>query len=85
MIIKIRLFVGVAILIISSCSFNSDELALREEFKVPNSVDMVYFEIYPKELGWFGREGLKIDAVFQFNAQEFNQFVRDARESFLLK
>jgi hypothetical protein len=71
----------VALLIITSCSFNSDESAIRKEFKIPDSAEMVYLEVYPKESGWFGREGLKIDAYFQFNDDDFNQFVSNAKKS----
>lgn len=64
-----------------SCSPNSDVDSIRKEFKIPDSAEMVYFEVYPKESGWFGREGLKIDAYFQFNEEDFNQFVSNAKKS----
>ena len=71
----------VTFLMIATCSFNSDESAIRKEFKIPDSAEMVYFEVYPKESGWFGREGLKIDAYFQFNEEDFKQFASNAKKS----
>jgi hypothetical protein len=74
-------FLTLASFIITSCSFNSDESAIRNEFKIPDSAELVYFEVYPEEAGWFGREGLKIDAYFQFTEQDFNQFVSNSKKS----
>lgn len=64
-----------------SCSFNSDEAVLRKEFNIPDSAELTYFKVYPEETGWFGREGLKIDAVFQMNDKDFNQYLGNAEKS----
>jgi hypothetical protein len=64
-----------------SCSLHSDEDSIRNEFNIPDPAELIYFEVYPKEAGWFGREGLKINAYFQFNEEDFNQFVSNAKKS----
>jgi len=71
----------VAFLIITSCSFNSDESAIRKEFKIPDSAEMISFKVSPEESGWFGREGLKIDAVFQLSNDDFNSYLSNAKKS----
>lgn len=71
----------VAFLIITSCSFNSDESAIRKEFKIPDSAEMISFKVSPEESGWFGREGLKIDAVFQLSNEDFNSYLSSAKKS----
>jgi len=78
---KISFVILIFFSLLVSCSLNSDEDSIRTEFKIPDSAEMVYFEVYPKESGWFGREGLKIDAYFQFNEEDFNQFVSNAKKS----
>lgn len=64
-----------------SCSSGSDESILREEFDVPDSAELTYFKASPEEAGWFGREGLKIDAYFQFNDEDFERYLSTANKS----
>ena len=71
----------VTFLMIASCSFNSDESVLRKEFKIPDSAELVFFKVFPEEAGWFGREGLKIDAVFQLSNEDFNSHLSNAKKS----
>jgi hypothetical protein len=75
------IFIAITSGIYLSCSFNSDESILRDEFNIPGSAEMVYFEVYPKESGWFGREGLKIDAYFQFSDEDFANYLSNAKKS----
>lgn len=78
---KISFVILIFFSLLVSCSLNSDEDSIRNEFKIPDSTEMVYFEVYPKESGWFGREGLKINAYFQFNEEDFNQYVSNVKKS----
>lgn len=71
----------VAFLILASCSFDSDETVIRKEFKIPFSAQLTFFKAKPEQSGWFGREGLKIDAHFQFNQEDFEEYLADANQS----
>jgi hypothetical protein len=75
----------VAVLFLStfffSCSFNSDESILRKEFKVPDSAELTYFKVSPEEAGWFGREGLKIDAYFKLSDEDFDRYLLSAERT----
>lgn len=62
------------LLILHGCFNQSDEQILREEFDIPNSAQTKLIESFPEEGGWFGREGLKINAVFKFNDAEFRNY-----------
>lgn len=53
---------------------HSDELALRNEFEIPRGAAVTSYETHPKEPGWFGREGLKVDIVFQLNDDDFRHY-----------
>lgn len=64
-----------------SCSYDSDETVIRKEFKIPDSAQLTFFKAAPEESGWFGREGLKIDAYFQFNQEDFEEYLADANQS----
>jgi hypothetical protein len=64
-----------------SCSSDSDETEIRKEFKIPDSAQLTFFKATPEESGWFGREGLKIDAYFQFNQEDFEKYLFDANHS----
>lgn len=65
----------------SGCSLNKslivqDEENIRSMFHVDPEVDMIIFDSAPKEADWFGREGLHIYAVFQFNNLQFTEYMR---------
>jgi hypothetical protein len=51
-----------------------DERDVRNQLHVPRSVALTYLDSYPKEAGWFGREGLQISAEFQFVGDELEEY-----------
>lgn len=51
-----------------------DERNIRRQFHVSASVPVVSFDSHPKSAGFFGREGLRIWAVFQFEDQQFADY-----------
>ena len=53
-----------------------DEKNVRNQLHLPVDVKLVKLESSPKTPGWFGREGLRIYAVFQFNDKQFNEYVQ---------
>lgn len=55
---------------LNSCS-SSDEQVLRQEFELPAKAQLVMIESYPKSLV---REGLKIDAIFEFSSSDFDAY-----------
>jgi hypothetical protein len=58
----------------------SDERILRDEFDVPVATELVEITSSPPNPGWFGREGLRITAVFQFAPAEFQDYIKSAEE-----
>ena len=78
---KITTSIVIVFIFITSCSYDSDESILRDEFKIPDSAELVSFNVTPKESGWFGREGLKIDAVFKFSKKDFEDCLASVKES----
>ncbi len=52
----------------------SDEAILRSEFDIPEQARLIRYEAFPKESGWFGREGLKIDIAFQLDARDYAEY-----------
>jgi len=70
-----------SILLLAACLRQSDESILRREFEVPATATLIQLEAFPKESGWFGREGLKIDAVFQLSDRDFDDYLGTARAS----
>jgi hypothetical protein len=67
-------------MILQGCFNQSDEQVLREEFDIPGSAITILIESFPEEGGWFGREGLKINAVFKFSDADFKDY-KDKAES----
>lgn len=65
----------------SSCSWDSDEIVIRKEFNIPESAELISFKATPEESGWFGREGLKIDAMFQLSNKDFDEYLSKAKSS----
>jgi len=53
-----------------------DEKNIRRQLHIPASVTIVSLDSNPKTPGFFGREGLRISAVFQFNRRQFDRYVR---------
>jgi hypothetical protein len=53
----------------------SDEQILRGEFEIPVTAKLVEITSSPQTPGWFGREGLKIVAVFQFAPSDFQDYI----------
>jgi hypothetical protein len=52
-----------------------DERQVRRQFHVPDEVRLDTLKGNPETGGWFGREGLRIRAVFQFNEQQFDDYM----------
>ena len=78
---KARLFMaGVMALGLTACvisdaeSDRRDEKRLREIFGLPNSVENIALESEPKASNW-QREGLEIDATFQFSASDWEDYL----------
>lgn len=53
-----------------------DERNIRGQFRVPKSVEVVSFDSHPKQAGFFGREGLRISAVFHFDDKQLGDYMR---------
>ena len=54
-----------------------EEKNLRNQFHLGRDVRMLAMESSPKtSSGWFGREGLRIRGVFQFEDARFEEYVR---------
>jgi hypothetical protein len=51
-----------------------DERDVRNQLHIPRSVALIYLDSSPKEAGWFGREGLRISAVFQFAGDQLEEY-----------
>ena len=66
---------------LAACSIDSDESIIRDEFHIPSSAKLLHFSVFPKESGWFGREGLKIDAAFELNDEDFSNYLEEAKKS----
>jgi hypothetical protein len=66
-------------LLLSGCA-KSDESVLRDEFDIPAAATLVSIRATPETPGWFGREGLEIEAEFAFAPDEFESY-RDAAQS----
>ncbi len=69
-----------AVFYVATFFFPSDEAILRAEFDVPRSAKVISCKTHPDGLaGWFGREGLEIDLVFQFNHQDYAAYLTRAK------
>jgi hypothetical protein len=69
----------IVLLALAACSYlKSDEQLLRDEFKIPRTVVLDSMSVSPQEAGWFGREGLTIDAAFRFSDAQFEAYRRRA-------
>jgi hypothetical protein len=65
--------------VLVACSYlKSDEQVLRDEFRIPPEVVLDSMSVSPEEAGWFGREGLTIDAMFRFSPEQFQEYRRRA-------
>lgn len=52
-----------------------DERNLRRQLHVPSDVRIVSLDGHPKSGGFFGREGLQIHAVFEFEPDQLDRYV----------
>lgn len=59
----------------------SDESILRDEFEIPVGAGVVGYDAFPKQAGWFGREGLKINITFQLSDENFRDYTARALAS----
>jgi hypothetical protein len=73
---RFLLWLGALVLpVVAGCSYlKSDEQLLRDEFKIPRTVVLDSISVFPQEAGWFGREGLTIDAAFRFSRSQFETY-----------
>ena len=86
---EIKIFIAacvmISLLVQGGCSCQSfreiDEKNIRGQLHVPKDIPLVFFDSNPKEAGWFGREGLRIWAVFQFNAKQVAEYLKDIETS----
>ncbi|MFC1760579.1 hypothetical protein ACFL6U_00685 [Planctomycetota bacterium] len=60
----------------------SDEEVLRKEFSIPESAELLMLKAFPEleQSDHFGREGLKIDAVFKFTSEGFQTYRSQAEK-----
>lgn len=66
----------------SACGLgHSDESVLRQEFSIPSNARLIRSHVSPEPSGWFGREGLRIEMVFQLEAGDWSEYVARARAS----
>jgi hypothetical protein len=69
---------AISLLFLAGCTTNFrelDESQARRQFHVPDEVRLDTLVSSPKEAGWFGREGLRIRAVFRFSEREFGEYL----------
>jgi hypothetical protein len=52
-----------------------DQRNVRDQFHVPKNVPFVAFDSDPKEAGWFGREGLRIEGALQFDEAQLKEYL----------
>jgi len=48
---------------------------VRRQLHIPNDIRLVSFDSNPKEAGFFGREGLRISALFQFDDKQLSNYL----------
>ncbi|NLH47110.1 MAG: hypothetical protein GX444_00755 [Myxococcales bacterium] len=60
----------------------SDEAVLRRSLSIPSEVRLLGLQASPPadQAGWFGREGLTIEATFGFDPAQFEAFRRQTTE-----
>ena len=58
----------------------SDEAILRREFSIPKAAVASGYTAYPKEAGWFGREGLGINIQFTMAEATFAEYLARIKE-----
>ncbi|MCZ7555984.1 MAG: hypothetical protein M5R41_06230 [Bacteroidia bacterium] len=70
------------ILLMAGCESNreQDERQVRRQFHVPDEVRLDTLRGSPETGGWFGREGLRIRAVFQFSEAQFAAYLRSLHD-----
>lgn len=51
-----------------------DEKNLRRQLHIPDNIELISFDSNPKEAGFFGREGLRIQAIFQFTENQLKDY-----------
>ncbi|MFC1760581.1 hypothetical protein ACFL6U_00700 [Planctomycetota bacterium] len=80
---RILVLTLVVVLCLLGCGVQkkSDEQVLRKEFCVPESAELLTLKAFPEKSDHFGREGLKIDAVFKFKLDDFNTYRMQAEKS----
>jgi hypothetical protein len=66
----------------STRTYRSDVLILRDEFDIPRNARVLYYNAMPQTglIPW-PREALDIELIFQFESEEFEEYVRAAKEA----
>jgi hypothetical protein len=75
--------IGVTTLVFIICLSGCNQLFLRQldeknvkrQLHIPAAVRMLSLVSNPKTPGFFGREGLRISAVFQFDSRQFEDYI----------
>jgi hypothetical protein len=70
---------------VAACILKSDEAVLRDEFGLSSGVTLAEMDVSPKQSGWFGREGLTINARFIFSDKQFADYLKAAEQNPLWK
>ena len=78
----LHIFLASILWAISGCFYDTDpgfrqrdETTIRRMFKVLPDVVLVSLQNEPKTGGTFGREGLRIGAIFQFSELQFSNYI----------
>ncbi len=53
---------------------SQDTRQIRKQFHLPERAIFISLDSNPKEPGWFGREGLRIEALVQFSNEDFEHY-----------
>ena len=62
----------------------SDEMNIRAMFNVPKEIELISLSS-PNGTSFFGREGLRISAIFQFNDKQFTEYLSRIKDRKLWK
>jgi hypothetical protein len=58
-----------------------DEKTVRKQLHIPSEIQLISLDSNPKTAGFFGREGLRIAAVLQFDNDQFDRYLRSIEDS----
>jgi hypothetical protein len=58
-----------------------DEKTVRKQLHIPSEIQLISLDSNPKTAGFFGREGLRISAVLQFDKDQFDRYLSTIEDS----